>query len=138
MEISYELNRAIDVNAFISLLERSGLAARRPVSDRDCLAQMLINSNLTVTAWCGDKLVGVARSVTDFAYACYLSDLAVDQDFAKRGIGLELQRLTQAQLGPQAKLILLAAPAANDYYPRIGYRHNPRCWVLEQSDKLSR
>tara|TARA_Y100000815_G_scaffold243514_1_gene241102 strand:+ start:169 stop:477 length:309 start_codon:yes stop_codon:yes gene_type:complete len=89
------------------------------------------NSNLVVSAWDGDLLVGIARSVTDFHYACYLSDLAVHQSYQRSGIGKRLQSLTQEQLGPLCKLILIAAPAANSYYGQIGYTHNDRCWVLD-------
>ena len=92
---------------------------------------MVANSNLMISAWDGRLLVGIARSVTDFHYACYLSDLAVHQDYQKSGIGKRLQSLTQMQLGPRCKVILIAAPAASSYYGELGYTHNDRCWLLE-------
>ena len=79
MEITYKVNNAITTDQFIDLLISSALAERRPVDDRDCMEGMIKNSNLMVTAWDGSKLVGIARSMTDFHYACYLSDLAVDK-----------------------------------------------------------
>ena len=97
---------------------------------------MLSNSNLVVSAWDSEELVGIARSVTDFHYACYLSDLAVSRDYQKLGIGKKLQVLTQEQLGPKCKLILIAAPKANDYCEHIGFTHNPRCWVLDRESKI--
>ncbi len=45
----------------------------------------------------------------DFHFACYLSDLAVDENYQRMGIGIELQRLTQQELGPNCMLILIAA-----------------------------
>lgn len=102
------------------------------------MAGMVDNSNLLVSAWDGEKLVGIARSLTDFHYACYLSDLAVDQAYQGLGIGKQLQRLTQAQLGPRCKLILVAAPAANAYYAHLGFSNNPRCWVLEPDQQITR
>jgi len=98
---------------------------------------MVNNSNLMVTAWDGDKLVGIARSMTDFHYACYLSDLAVHRQYQKGGIGKRLQAMTQAQLGPRCKLILVAAPAANAYYEHIGFSNNPRCWVLDRVHRIA-
>ena len=74
--------------------------------------------------------------MTDFHYVCYLSDLAVSQTHQKRGIGKQLQILTQNQLGPRCKLILIASPAANEYYGHIGFEHNPRCWVLERDSSI--
>jgi predicted N-acetyltransferase YhbS len=128
--ITYQLNQPITTDQFRELLRQSTLGERRPIHDDDCLTGMINNSNLVITAWDGDTLVGIARSLTDFHYACYLSDLAVHQAYQKQGIGQELQRLTQAQLGPHCTLILLAAPLADSYYGHIGYERHPRCWIL--------
>jgi GNAT superfamily N-acetyltransferase len=136
MNVEYETGRPVSADQFEALLRASGLAERRPVDDHECLEGMVGNANLVVTAWDGDKLVGIARSMTDFHYAWYLSDLAVDQACQGRGIGTALQAITQAQLGPRCKLILIAAPAANAYYEHIGYVNNPRCWVLERNQSL--
>jgi ribosomal protein S18 acetylase RimI-like enzyme len=137
LDIEYKVNQSITTDQFINLLNASTLGLRRPVDDRACVEGMLKHGNLLVTAWHEEKLVGVARSVTDFYFACYLSDLAVDEDYQKMGIGKQLQVLTQAQLGPKCSLILLAAPAANDYYSHIGFSHHPRCWVLDRQDSIT-
>ncbi len=137
-DIQYRVHAPITVEQFIDLLKRSTLAERRPVEDRTCMQGMLQNANLLVTAWRGETLVGVARSITDFHYACYLSDLAVDQAHQSKGIGKQLQALTQLQLGPRCKLILLAAPGAHAYYRHIGYENHPRCWVLERNRRIER
>jgi GNAT superfamily N-acetyltransferase len=84
----------------------------------------------------GERLVGIARSVTDFSYCCYLSDLAVDRDYQKSGIGRELIALTQAQLGPRCTIILLSAPAAVNYYPHIGFTHHPQAWLLPRDKQV--
>lgn len=136
MPIRFEINQPITTDQFIGLLENSTLGERRPIHDRECMAGMVANASLTITAWDDGLLVGIARSVTDFHYACYLSDLAVHQDYQKSGIGKRLQSLTQEQLGPLCKLILIAAPAANSYYGQIGYTHNDRCWVLEPEETI--
>ena len=131
MEISFKVNHPITTDQFIGLLDSSTLGERRPIHDRDCMEGMVSNSNLIVSAWDDSLLVGLARSVTDFHYACYLSDLAVHRNYQRSGIGKRLQSLTQEHLGPLCKLILIAAPAANSYYGQIGYTHNERCWVLD-------
>jgi predicted N-acetyltransferase YhbS len=89
------------------------------------MAGMLREANLVITAWDGDRLVGISRSVSDFHYATYLSDLAVRLSYQKQGIGVELIRRTQ-RAAPQATVILLSAPAAVDYYPRIGFTRQAR------------
>ena len=136
MTIEYRINAPVSADQFIDLLTRSTLAERRPIHDRICIEGMLANSNLIVSAWEADHLIGIARSMTDFHYACYLSDLAVCQIHQQRGIGKQLQTLTQNQLGPYCKLILIAAPAANAYYEHIGFTNNPRCWVLDRTERI--
>ena len=137
MEITYTVNQAISTDEFIGLLKSSTLAERRPVDDRACMEGMIKNSNLIVAAWYGEKLIGIARSMTDFHYACYLSDLAVDKNHQNRNIGKELQNITQKQLGSKCKLILIAAPASNSYYEHIGFTNNQRCWVLDRDSRIS-
>jgi len=131
MEIDYRVNEAITAEQFIAVLKSSGLGERRPVSESLRMQGMVDNSNLLVTAWHKGKLVGVARSLTDFHYACYLSDLAVNQEYQHFGIGKKLQQITGEQLADGCKLILLAAPDANEYYAHLGYQHHPRCWVKD-------
>lgn len=136
MNIRYEVNAPVSADEFIAVLRASTLGERRPIDDRACIEGMLRHANLIVSAWEDGRLVGIARSLTDFHYACYLSDLAVDRACQRRGIGMELQRRTQAALGPRCTLILLAAPAAADYYDHIGFTHHPRAWTLARDAHL--
>lgn len=134
--IDYRVNAPITAEQFIDVLNRSTLGERRPVDDRACMEGMVRNSNLCVTAWDGARLVGVARSMTDFHYACYLSDLAVDTRYQRLGIGKALIAHTQKQLGPRCRLRLIAAPGAAEYYPKIGFTRNTNCWEIEQGKTI--
>lgn len=136
MDIEYLTNHTISAQQFQSLLRRSTLGLRRPVDDLACLDGMLKNSNLIVSAWHQGELVGIARCVTDFYYCCYLSDLAVDEAFQNKGIGIALQSQIKNQLNELCKIILIASPQAASYYPSIGYEHNDRCWVLNGHQSL--
>src|SRR3954468_4833073 len=119
MEITYRSNHTITAEEFIDLLKRSTLDQRRPVDDRSRIQRMLDHGNVLVTAWDGDKLVGVSRALTDYAFCSYLSDLAVDENYQHKGIGKDLIRLTHVDSGENTMLILLAAPAATNYYPKV-------------------
>ena len=130
MRIRYDDSAEIDIREFRDILERSTLGERRPIGSELVLSAMLKHADLVCTAWDQSKLVGVARSVTDFEYCCYLSDLAVDKAYQRRGIGKELIRMTQALLGTEASLILLAAPKAADYYPALGFEKHGSAWVI--------
>lgn len=136
MSIHYDTSRKITESEFIDLLRRSTLAERRPVNDPRCISAMLRHADLLCTAWDGAALIGLARSVTDFEYCCYLSDLAVDVAYQKRGVGKTLIALTQSQLGPKANLILLAAPKAVAYYPKLGFDSHGSAWILPAGRKV--
>ena len=136
MSIEYKINEPVSTDQFIELLEHSTLGERRPIHDRECMEGMISNGNLTISAWESGQLVGIARSMTDFHYACYLSDLAVSKDHQKCGIGKKLQIVTQQQLGPKCNLILIAAPSANSYYEHIGYTSVSNCWGLGRDDSI--
>lgn len=129
-EIIYAVEKSLDVSEFVEVLKNSTLAERRPINDVQRILSMCNNSNLTVTARLDGKLIGVARSITDFVYCTYLSDLAVDTKYQKKGIGKRLIEETKKQT-PQAKLILLSAPAAVDYYPKIGMTKHNHCYFID-------
>lgn len=133
--ITYRTGNDLNLDAVIELYRASTLGERRPVDERERMRLMLQNANLVITAWDGDLLVGISRSLTDFAYATYLSDLAVRLSHQRHGIGKELMRRTQAA-APQAMVILLAAPAAEKYYPHVGFTPHPQAWILRSGEKI--
>ena len=128
--ITYQTGNTQDLDAVIELYRASTLGERRPVGDRVRMAAMLKNANLVITAWDGSSLVGISRALSDFCYVTYLSDLAVRVSHQRMGIGKELIRRTQSAGGPNATLLLLAAPAAENYYPHVGFTHCPQAWLL--------
>jgi predicted N-acetyltransferase YhbS len=134
--IGYKTGNDLNLDALIELYHASTLGERRPVEDRARMASMLRHANLVVTAWDGDQLVGVSRALSDFSFVTYLSDLAVRRSHQRQGIGKELIRRTQELGGKQTKLLLLAAPAAEPYYPHIGFTHHPQAWMLGPDERV--
>ncbi|KQC02157.1 GNAT family N-acetyltransferase [Pedobacter sp. Hv1] len=133
--IHYQIENDLSAEEFRNVLVKSTLGERRPVDEPERIAKMLEHGNLIVTARSEGKLVGVSRSLTDFAFCTYLSDLAVDEDYQKLGIGKELIRQTKLA-SPQAKLILLAAPKAVGYYPKTGMKQFEYCFLLDDVNEL--
>ena len=127
--LTYRTNHPVSRAQFIALLQKTSLGARRPLAEAERIDAMLQNADLLISAWDDDRLVGIARAVTDYAYCCYLSDLAVDEAWQRRGIGQELLATLKQALHPQCKIILLAAPQATDYYPHIGFTQHPSAWT---------
>ncbi|MEW6209023.1 MAG: GNAT family N-acetyltransferase [Acidobacteriota bacterium] len=135
--IEYRYGNDLDLDQVIELYRASTLGERRPVDDPMIVSAMIRHANLIVTAWDGDLMVGISRTLTDFFYVGYLSDLAVRASHQKMGIGVELIRKTRERMGPRSMLVLLAAPKAIDYYPRIGFSKHSSAWILRATDPLS-
>lgn len=135
MDIIYKVESSLEASEFIDVLKRSTLGERRPIDDFERIKKMCENANLIITARLDGKLIGIARSITDFVYCTYLSDLAVDKEYQKKGIGKKLIEETKKQ-APLATLILLSAPAAVDYYPKIGMKKHNHCFILSDIKEL--
>ncbi|MFT5368036.1 MAG: putative N-acetyltransferase YhbS [Candidatus Latescibacterota bacterium] len=137
MGITYQIGNDLNLDDVIELYKASTLGERRPVDNQTCMAGMLANANLVVAAWDNDLMVGISRTITDFHYCAYLSDLAVRESYQRKGIGKELIKRTQAELEPTASLILLAAPAAAEYYPHVGFESHPSAWILKSGQEIT-
>lgn len=134
-DITYRYGNDLDLDEVVELYRASTLGERRPVDDRATMADMLRHGNLTVTAWDGPLLVGISRTLTDFSYVGYLSDLAVRMSHQRLGIGTALIERTRERMGPNSMIVLLAAPKAVEYYPRIGFTRHESAWILRASDR---
>ncbi|NUQ00423.1 MAG: GNAT family N-acetyltransferase [Armatimonadetes bacterium] len=135
--VTYRRDAKLTLEQILDLYRSCSLGERRPIDQPERMAAMVRNANLVVTAWDGDLLVGIARSLTDFANVTYLADLAVRESHQRQGIGRELIRETRAAGGEGTSLVLLSAPAAVDYYPRLGFTAHPSAWWLRPGDPLT-
>lgn len=135
MPITYLPQPNITAQDFIDILDKSTLGLRRPLADKEAMQMMFEYGNFYVGAYDGENLVGLARVMTDFIYTSYLSDLAVDEAYQHQGIGKQLI-LEVKKFIPRAKVILLAAPAAEGYYPKIGMRNHGHCYVLDNVEEI--
>jgi predicted N-acetyltransferase YhbS len=134
--IPYQVGNDLELDQVIDLYRATTLGERRPLADRERMAAMLRNANLVVTAWDGELLVGISRTVTDFSYVAYLSDLAVRLSHQRRGIGKELIRQTQVAAGSKTSVVLFAAPGAESYYPHFGFTQRPSAWILTPGEAV--
>lgn len=128
--IQYQINTPLGADEVIRVFNASGIT--RPTHDTARIETMFANANLIVSAWHDGVLVGVARGLTDHSYCCYLSDLAVDKAYQQQGIGDALLKQTRQALGPEVSLILLSAPAAMGYYPKVGFTAADNAFVIKR------
>lgn len=128
MEISYQFDIIPTPEQIVVLYDEAGLP--RPTTDKDRIKKIYANSNLIVTAWDNTTLVGVSRSITDWAWSCYLADLAVHPQYKKLGIGKKLIELTKEKVGDQVMILLLSVPTAMTYYPKVGFTKEDRAFAI--------
>lgn len=117
-EIEYKINAPLETTQIIALYGNCGLP--RPIDDEARIAEMFANSTLVISAWFGNELIGISRSLTDFVWCSYLADLAVKKDFQKAGVGRKLVELTREKVSEKSMVLLLSVPDAMEYYPKIG------------------
>ena len=136
MEIEYKVNQPITPNQYIELVDKKDVGGCRPTENEATIKGILDNSNLIVTAWVDDQLVGIARSMTDFHSCCYLSDLAVDESVQSMGIGKYLILVTAESIAEGCKIVSLFAPKAKSYYQKIGFTEHNSAWILSDASQL--
>ncbi len=129
-QISYKIGSIPETDQIIEVYKSSGIT--RPISDKNRIEQMYANSNLIVSAWDANKLVGVSRSLTDFCYCCYLCDLAVRFEYQKEGIGKRLIDITKDEIGESTMLLLLSVPNAMEYYPKLGFEKVENGFIIKR------
>lgn len=130
--VVYRRESTVSVNELAEVFARSGI--QRPHDDPQRLGRMLQHANLTVTARVDGKLVGVARCLTDHAWCCYVSDLAVLKTQQGRGIGQRLLEQVRKIAGKGCTLILNAAPGAASYYPHVGFEQVASAWKIGRTE----
>jgi GNAT superfamily N-acetyltransferase len=128
--VEYRHNYPLDPVEVARVFDASGIT--RPTTDLPRIARMFAAPSLIISAWQGGRLVGVSRSLADYSYCCYLSDLAVDRALQSQGIGRELIERTQAIIGDEVSLILLSAPDAMSYYPAFGFQRAENAFVIRR------
>lgn len=128
--IEYKTNPTLNAEQIIEVFKSSGI--KRPIDDKERIETMFKNSNLVIAAYCRDEVVGIARSVTDFSYCCYMSDLAVKKEFQKNGIGKKLIQLTKDAVSERSMLLLLSAPDAMEYYPNVGFERVENGFIIKR------
>lgn len=132
MSITYTTEKIPSPEQVIELYDNAGLP--RPTNDKDRIQKMFANSNLIITAWDNNLLVGVSRSITDWVWSCYLADLAVRSNYKNEGIGKELIRLTKEKVGEQSMVLLLSVPTAMEYYPKVGFEKQESSFIINRAE----
>ncbi|MDX1678771.1 GNAT family N-acetyltransferase [Arsukibacterium sp.] len=119
MSVSFSVVTEVELSEAIALYVASGI--NRPTHQPERMQLMLQHANLIITARQQGRLVGLARCLTDYSFVVYIADLLVDKAWQQQGIGGRLLAEVQRLTGPQVQQLLLSAPSAMSYYPKVGF-----------------
>jgi GNAT superfamily N-acetyltransferase len=128
--VEYKISTSLNPADVARVFDSSGIT--RPTADLNRILRMFSPPSLIISAWHQGNLIGVSRSLTDYSYCCYLSDLAVVKEFQGKGIGRELVNRTRVAIGDEVSLILVSAPGAMSYYPLIGFERSENAFIIKR------
>ncbi len=118
----------LDVDAIAELLKRSYWASGR---SREQLERALANS-LVFGLYDGDRQIGLARIVSDYAVFAYLCDVFIHEDYRAHGLGKWLMQTVHSHPDLQGvRRWLLTTRDAHGLYAQYGWKPlpNPEYWM---------
>ena len=123
----YEIHsERLTAQAYIEFLKRTDLGSQYPKERfRERIERLLKNASVSLTAREENgRIVGVLLGLTDFAYWLYVTDLGVDRDYLRRGIGGALMRTAHALAGGEKDIAvyLIANENAVPFYEKLGMK----------------
>ncbi|AZB16979.1 GNAT family N-acetyltransferase [Chryseobacterium indologenes] len=130
--IIFKINEKIEIKTIKDLFFMSDYLPISNMNDDLRLQKMFDNANLVVSAWSENKLVGIARSLCDFSYCCYLSDICVNKEFRHLNIGKRLIEITREHAGKECKIILHSSEDALNFYDKIGMKRISEAFIIQR------
>lgn len=119
--IDYKVNDSISVGMLTELYSSVGWSAY--AGDAEIMGKILPGSFCYISAWSGEKLVGLVRAISDGCYVFYIQDILISHDYQRQGIGTQLikQILEQAKNMKQIILTTDNTKKTIDFYKSVGF-----------------
>lgn len=120
--IEYQKKVDITHEALLHLYESVGWSAY--TQDNPDLTSLLEGARHYLTAWDGERLIGLIRVVGDGVYIAYIQDVLVHPDYQRQGIGKHLMQtmLTEIRYAKQIILTTENSPATKAFYQSLGMK----------------
>ena len=96
--------------------------------DPEALATAVANSTYIVEARDGEKLIGIARGLSDDVSIFYLQDILVEPAWQRQGVGRALIASCLERFGHVRQMVLLTddLPAQHRFYRTMGFQDTRR------------
>ena len=128
----------ISAKEYVEFLTRTDLGMQYPKERFAARIQKLVkNAAISLTAREeSGKIVGVLFAVTDFAYWMFVTDLGVDREWVKTGIGKRLMEKALAVAGGEKDIIVYtcANREAVGFYEKLGMKKSEDVMELNRAD----
>jgi N-acetylglutamate synthase-like GNAT family acetyltransferase len=122
-EVTISETRDVPIPALRALHETAPWARGRSHAQ---LRTLLRYSDIFLTAWDGNRLVGCARVLTDFTFRALICDVIVHPAYQGRGIGRLLVEATEAHPALQhVEMLCLFTTEKHDFYAHLGWEDHP-------------
>ena len=116
----------LQTEEYIDFLKRTDLGSQYPKERfRERIPRLLQNASISLTARNEEKqIVGVLLGLTDFAYWLYVTDLGVDRNYERQGIGSSLMKAAHTLAGGEKDIAvyLIANENAVAFYEKLGMK----------------
>ncbi len=111
---------------YIDFLKRTDLGSQYPKERfAERIPRLLENASISLAARNDEnRLIGVLLGLTDFAYWLYVTDLGVDRDYERQGIGRSLMKQAHELAGGEKDIAvyLIANEDAVPFYEKLGMK----------------
>lgn len=109
---------------YIAFLRRTDLGSQYPKERFEQRIETLVSSvpiSLTARDEAG-RIIGVCLGITDFAYWLFITDLGVDRDYVKQGVGTKLMQRAIETAGGEENIIVYTCANENavGFYEKMG------------------
>ena len=116
----------VSQSEYIDFLKRTDLGSQYPKERFDERIEKLVNNvSISIVARNEDNLiVGVLFGLTDFAYWLYVTDLGMDRNYERQGIGRRLMKAALEAAGGEKDIAvyLIANENAVPFYEKLGMK----------------
>ena len=133
--ITFSEKRNLDPAKLVRLYQQAPWAKGRTLEDA---RKMLRHTNVAVTAWDGNLLIGFGRVLTDFVYRATIWDVIVDKTYQRRGVGVNVvQRILTHPRLKKVELFWLCTRMPG-FYEKLGFSSKEQTGMVWSRSKQGR
>jgi len=123
--ITLKTDHDIPFDQLVDLYNSFGWLAYTSDEQKPKLQEAINNSIHVVTAWSNERLVGLARCISDDVSICYLQDILIHPEFQRHGLGRKLLSNCLERFAHVRMKVLITDDEERQklFYESLGYKN---------------